>query len=89
MNLFFVLKEEDTPLTYVKKRNSPRYSLEDLQDAISDFTNQNITFKRTLPFKEVLKRFKETEQAKPYKGTKKKRVNVLIIRISVEDLKKK
>lgn len=47
------------------------YSLENLHDSLCYATNQNITFKQYLTFKDVLKEFKEAEKEKANIGTKK------------------
>lgn len=43
------------------------YSLEDLYDVVSDFTNKTIRFREVLTSGEVLERFKEAEEAKANK----------------------
>lgn len=54
--------------TFVKKRSD---SLENLHNSVYYATNQNITFKQSLTFKEVLKELKEFEKEKANIRTKK------------------
>lgn len=59
------------PRIYVKKRNRSSYSFEDLHDDVCSVTNQNMTFKEALTFKEVLKDSKKLTKKK-LKGTERK-----------------
>lgn len=62
------------PRTYVRERSSRSYSLEDLLDITSDVMSQNMTFSEAFTLEEVLKRFKEAEEAKLIRELKRKGV---------------
>lgn len=61
------------PRTYVRNRSGFSYSLENLYNVVSDFTNLIVTFREVLTFEALLKRFKEAKEAKANKETKDKR----------------
>lgn len=61
------------PRTYVREWSShSSYSLEDFLDITSDVMSQNMTFSEAFTLEEVLKRFKEAEEAKPIRELKRK-----------------
>lgn len=73
VTFFFGSKGENMTRICVRKLSAFSYTLDDSHDTVSDVTNQTMAFREDLTLEEVLKRFKEAEESKTNKGTKKER----------------